>query len=151
MKRLRHVSFWEEGKITASLEKPLGLEKTTKSNLNPHMTSTLASAVSLLHPFSPNFSLKTCWELLLGLFVIFPWFRRLWSRLNYITASSGNGELYDPFSLTLMSRKYGVFNFCNDEHGSFSCLPEKCAVYVLLTTVFNQGLKSRYFRWSGCF
>ena len=56
----RHVSFWEEGKITTSLETPLGLEKRTKINLNPHMTSTLASAVSLLHPCSPKFSLKTC-------------------------------------------------------------------------------------------
>lgn len=146
-----HVSFWEEGKIATSLEKPLGLEKTTKSNLNPHMTSTLARAVSLLHPCSPKFSLKTFWELLLGLFVIRPLFRRLWTRLNYVTARSGNDELYDPFSLTLMSRKCSVFNFCDDDHGGFSCLPKKCAVYVLLTTVFNQGLKSRYFRWFGCF
>ena len=148
----RHVSFWdEEGKITTSLEKPLGLEKRTKINLNPHMTSTLASAVSLLHPCSPKFSLKTCWELLLGLFVIRPWFRRLWTRLNYVTARSGNDELYEPFSLTPMSRKCSVFNFCDDDHGGFSCWPKKCAVYVLLTTVFNQRLKSRYFQWFGCF
>ena len=115
------------------------------------MASTLASAVSLLHPCSPKFSRKTCWKFLLGLFVIRPWFRRLWTRLNYITPSSGNDELFDPFSLTLMSRKCSVFNFCDDEHGSFLCLPKNCVVYVFLTAVFNQGLKSRCFRWFACF